>query len=91
MCFQIKMVRAQTFEVDLVTFFLMCSVSLFPAKEELFPVADATAFFTDLHHVLKVIAAGNMRTLCHRRLVLLEQVRVLVTEELISNNHVSSG
>ncbi|CAL9236005.1 unnamed protein product [Arabidopsis halleri] len=43
------------------------------AKEELFPVADATAFFTDLHHVLKVIAAGNIRTLCHRRLVLLEQ------------------
>ncbi|CAH8265158.1 unnamed protein product [Arabidopsis lyrata] len=42
-------------------------------KEELFPVADATAFFTDLHHVLKVIAAGNIRTLCHRRLVLLEQ------------------
>ncbi|VVB02593.1 unnamed protein product [Arabis nemorensis] len=51
-------------------------VHVFPnkdAKEELFPVADATAFFTDLHHILKVIAAGNMRTLCHRRLVLLEQ------------------
>lgn len=58
-----------------------CSVLLFPAKEELFPVADATAFFTDLHHVLKVIAAGNIRTLCHRRLVLLEQARVLFKEE----------
>ncbi|XP_022882371.1 AMP deaminase-like isoform X1 [Olea europaea var. sylvestris] len=43
------------------------------SKEKLFPVADATTFFTDLHHILKVIAAGNIRTLCHRRLVLLEQ------------------
>ncbi|KAL9150554.1 hypothetical protein ABFS82_12G175700 [Erythranthe guttata] len=43
------------------------------SKEKLFPVADATAFFTDLHHILKVIAAGNIRTLCHHRLVLLEQ------------------
>uniref|UniRef100_A0A1J3IK85 AMP deaminase n=1 Tax=Noccaea caerulescens TaxID=107243 RepID=A0A1J3IK85_NOCCA len=51
-------------------------VHVFPnkdVKEDLFPVADATTFFTDLHHVLKVIAAGNIRTLCHRRLVLLEQ------------------
>ncbi|XP_027069681.1 AMP deaminase isoform X3 [Coffea arabica] len=43
------------------------------ATEKLFPVADATTFFTDLHHILKVIAAGNIRTLCHHRLVLLEQ------------------
>ncbi|GAB2228716.1 hypothetical protein Droror1_Dr00022839 [Drosera rotundifolia] len=43
------------------------------SKEKLFPVADATTFFTDLHHILRVIAAGNMRTLCHHRLVLLEQ------------------
>ncbi|XP_044508391.1 AMP deaminase-like [Mangifera indica] len=43
------------------------------SKEELFPVADATTFFTDLHHILRVIALGNMRTLCHHRLVLLEQ------------------
>ncbi|KAK7286918.1 hypothetical protein RJT34_22279 [Clitoria ternatea] len=43
------------------------------AKEELFPVADATSFFTDLHHILRVIAAGNIRTLCHHRLNLLEQ------------------
>ncbi|KAK5804376.1 hypothetical protein PVK06_032025 [Gossypium arboreum] len=43
------------------------------SKEELFPVADATTFFTDLHHVLRVIAAGNIRTLCHHRLNLLEQ------------------
>ncbi|KHN48918.1 AMP deaminase [Glycine soja] len=42
-------------------------------KEELFPVADATTFFTDLHHLLRVIAAGNIRTLCHHRLNLLEQ------------------
>ncbi|KAI3447797.1 hypothetical protein Pfo_004462 [Paulownia fortunei] len=43
------------------------------SEEKLFPVADATTFFTDLHHILKVIAAGNIRTLCHHRLVLLEQ------------------
>ncbi|CAK7343874.1 unnamed protein product [Dovyalis caffra] len=43
------------------------------SKEELFPVADATTFFTDLHHILRVIATGNIRTLCHHRLNLLEQ------------------
>ncbi|CAO2827096.1 unnamed protein product [Amaranthus hypochondriacus] len=43
------------------------------SNEKLFPVADATTFFTDLHHILRVIAAGNIRTLCHHRLVLLEQ------------------
>ncbi|GLT66176.1 hypothetical protein SLA2020_385600 [Shorea laevis] len=43
------------------------------SKEELFPVADATKFFTDLHHILRVIALGNMRTLCFQRLDLLEQ------------------
>ncbi|CAL0302615.1 unnamed protein product [Lupinus luteus] len=43
------------------------------SKEEIFPVADATTFFTDLHHILRVIAAGNIRTLCHYRLNLLEQ------------------
>lgn len=41
--------------------------------EKLFPVADATTFFTDLHRILRVTAAGNIRTLCHHRLVLLEQ------------------
>ncbi|XP_050235657.1 AMP deaminase [Mercurialis annua] len=51
-------------------------VHVYPNKdseEELFPVADATTFFTDLHHILRVIAAGNIRTLCHHRLNLLEQ------------------
>ncbi|KAL6142297.1 hypothetical protein ACLB2K_060580 [Fragaria x ananassa] len=43
------------------------------SKEELYHVADATTFFTDLHHILRVIAAGNIRTLCHHRLNLLEQ------------------
>ncbi|XP_076927987.1 AMP deaminase-like [Bidens hawaiensis] len=33
----------------------------------------ATSFFTDLHHILKIIAAGNTRTVCHHRLGLLEQ------------------
>ncbi len=51
-----------------------CLPVLFAAREELFPVADATTFFTDLHHILRVIAAGNIRTLCHHRLNLLEQV-----------------
>ncbi|KAG0500823.1 hypothetical protein HPP92_000895 [Vanilla planifolia] len=51
-------------------------VHVYPSKdsaERLYPVADATAFFTDLHHILRVIAAGNIRTLCHHRLNLLEQ------------------
>ncbi|XP_024962270.1 AMP deaminase-like isoform X2 [Cynara cardunculus var. scolymus] len=43
------------------------------STEKLFPVVDATTFFTDLHHILKVIAAGNTRTVCHHRLGLLEQ------------------
>ncbi|KAL8152601.1 hypothetical protein V2J09_010361 [Rumex salicifolius] len=43
------------------------------SKEKMFHVADSTTFFTDLHHILRVIAAGNIRTLCHHRLVLLEQ------------------
>ncbi|XP_075513150.1 AMP deaminase-like isoform X1 [Primulina tabacum] len=43
------------------------------SEEKLYPVANATTFFTDLHHILKIIAAGNIRTLCHHRLVLLEQ------------------
>ncbi|XP_042429134.1 probable AMP deaminase [Zingiber officinale] len=42
-------------------------------KERLFPVADATTFFTDLHYILRVLAVGNIRTLCHQRLDLLEQ------------------
>ncbi|XP_020086432.1 probable AMP deaminase isoform X1 [Ananas comosus] len=41
-------------------------------KERLYPVADATTFFTDLHYILRVIAAGNIRTVCHNRLNLLE-------------------
>ncbi|XP_062003474.1 AMP deaminase [Rosa rugosa] len=51
-------------------------IHVYPHKdstEELYPVADATTFFTDLHHILRVIAAGNIRTLCHHRLNLLEQ------------------
>ncbi|KAM7270847.1 hypothetical protein ACFE04_030061 [Oxalis oulophora] len=51
-------------------------IHVFPNKdsrEELYPVADATTFFTDLHYLLRVIAAGNLRTLCHHRLNLLEQ------------------
>ncbi|ONK62474.1 uncharacterized protein A4U43_C07F4260 [Asparagus officinalis] len=51
-------------------------VHLYTSKESMeriYPVADATTFFTDLHHILRVISAGNIRTLCHHRLNLLEQ------------------
>jgi len=43
------------------------------SREELFPVADATTFFTDVHRILRIISLGNFRTLCHHRLRLLEQ------------------
>lgn len=57
--------------------------NFFSAKERLFPVADATSFFTDLHFILRVIADGNIRTVCHHRLNLLEQV----FDELSSLSH----
>ncbi|XP_037491964.1 probable AMP deaminase isoform X2 [Jatropha curcas] len=40
---------------------------------ELFPVASATTFFTDMHHLLKIISIGNVRTACHHRLRFLEE------------------
>nr|CAB3455382.1 unnamed protein product [Digitaria exilis] len=43
------------------------------SKERLYPVADATTFFTDMHYILRVLAAGDIRTVCHHRLNLLEQ------------------
>lgn len=52
------------------------AVHVYPNKEsreELFPVADATTFFTDVHRILRIISLGNVRTLCHHRLRLLEQ------------------
>lgn len=48
------------------------------AKERLYPVADATTFFTDMHYILRVLAAGDIRTVCHHRLNLLEQVILLI-------------
>ncbi|KAK2452554.1 AMP deaminase [Trifolium repens] len=47
------------------------------SKQELFPVADATTFFTDLHHINRVAAAGNIRTLSHHRLQHLEHLFIL--------------
>ncbi|KAL6547165.1 hypothetical protein OROMI_022886 [Orobanche minor] len=41
--------------------------------EELFPVASSTTFFTDMHHLLKVMSIGNVRSLCHHRLRFLEE------------------
>eukprot|EP01018_Ginkgo_biloba_P003890 Gb_35523 [translate_table: standard] len=43
------------------------------SKEDLFPVADSTTFFTDLHRILRITSLGNVRTVCHHRLRLLEQ------------------
>ncbi|XP_015575300.1 probable AMP deaminase [Ricinus communis] len=40
---------------------------------DLFPVASATTFFTDLHHLLRIISIGNVRTACHHRLRFLEE------------------
>ncbi|XP_011086412.1 AMP deaminase [Sesamum indicum] len=41
--------------------------------EELFPVASSTRFFTDMHHLLKVMSIGNVRSACHHRLRFLEE------------------
>lgn len=40
---------------------------------DLFPVASATTFFTDMHHILKIIAVGNVRSACYHRLRFLEE------------------
>ncbi|KAK4479751.1 hypothetical protein RD792_015283 [Penstemon davidsonii] len=41
--------------------------------EELFPVVSSTTFFTDMHHLLKVMSVGNVRSACHHRLRFLEE------------------
>lgn len=45
------------------------------AREELLaaPPGTAVEFFTDMHQMLKIIAMGPVKTLCHHRLQLLEQ------------------
>ncbi|KAI9170510.1 hypothetical protein LWI28_029054 [Acer negundo] len=40
---------------------------------ELFPVASSTTFFTDMHHLLKIMSIGNVRSVCHHRLRFLEE------------------
>ncbi|KAK9750841.1 hypothetical protein RND81_02G225800 [Saponaria officinalis] len=40
---------------------------------ELFPVPSATQFFTDIHHVLKVVSTGNVNSACYHRLRFLEE------------------
>ncbi|XP_042052917.1 AMP deaminase-like isoform X1 [Salvia splendens] len=42
-------------------------------SEELYPVASSTSFFTDMHHLLKVMSIGNVRSACHHRLRFLEE------------------
>jgi hypothetical protein len=64
---------------------LMQLFLLSAAKQELFPVADATTFFTDLHHINRVAAAGNIRTLSHHRLQHLEHVIILFKFLIMSN------
>jgi AMP deaminase len=41
--------------------------------EDLFPVASSTTFFTDMHHLLRIISIGNVRSMCHHRLRFLEE------------------
>lgn len=41
---------------------------------DLFPVASSTTFFTDMHHLLRIISIGNVRSACHHRLRFLEEV-----------------
>ena len=43
-------------------------------SEELYPVASATTFFTDLHYLLKVVSIGNVRSVCYHRLRFLDEV-----------------
>lgn len=75
MSMQIEMVSC-TFLILILHYHFCNYIGLicFSVTENLFPVADATTFFTDLHRILRVISTGNMRTLCHQRLALLEQV-----------------
>ncbi|XP_074309782.1 AMP deaminase-like isoform X2 [Silene latifolia] len=40
---------------------------------ELFPVPSATQFFTDMHHILKVVSTGNVNSACYHRLRFLEE------------------
>ncbi|XP_059648905.1 probable AMP deaminase [Cornus florida] len=40
---------------------------------DLFPVASSTTFFTDMHHLLKIMSIGNVRSMCHHRLRFLEE------------------
>ncbi|KAI9111439.1 hypothetical protein K1719_017129 [Acacia pycnantha] len=42
-------------------------------SEELFPVANSTEFFTDMHYILKVMSNGNVRSACYHRLRFLEE------------------
>ncbi|CAN0925839.1 Probable AMP deaminase [Linum grandiflorum] len=40
---------------------------------EFFPVASAKTFFTDMHHIMKVISVGNVRTTCYHILRFFEE------------------
>ncbi|KAJ7953738.1 AMP deaminase [Quillaja saponaria] len=42
-------------------------------REDLFPVVNSTTFFTDMHHILKIMSVGNVRSTCHHRLRFLEE------------------
>lgn len=42
-------------------------------NDQLFTVHDSTAFFTDLHRILKLTSLGHVRSMCFHRLQLLEQ------------------
>ncbi|KAJ8773718.1 hypothetical protein K2173_006368 [Erythroxylum novogranatense] len=40
---------------------------------DLFPVVNATTFFTDMHHLLRITSIGNVRSTCYHRLRFLEE------------------
>lgn len=59
--------------------------------EELFPVASSTTFFTDMHYILKVMSAGNVRSTCYHRLRFLEEVIVLWLSSSLFQKHYFSS
>ncbi|KAL5973649.1 hypothetical protein ACLOJK_030303 [Asimina triloba] len=52
----------------------LCLFILNSLTENLYPAASATTFFTDMHHVLRITSLGIVRSACHHRLRLLEEV-----------------
>lgn len=73
--------------MHLSSMMLNCYLSIlrYVDTEELFPVASSTSFFTDMHHLLKVMSIGNVRSACHHRLRFLEEVILFDANLLLSH------